>query len=163
MKLNLLMIVVLAGLAGHAAAWSSELAAGRAYYGAGEFRKTPVHFQLGLKASAGDAEACYWTGLSCQRLAEVSTPFSGRYNSRARLLTKAVKLAPDRPDYRLALFDFLLDPADSSRTALRQAARVLETISESDPDIGPRALYRVVGGLGSALSSLHIAASSPEH
>jgi hypothetical protein len=45
-----------------------------------------------------------------------------------------VELAPTRPDYRGELFELLLDRAASSRSALRQAAGILQTASESDPD-----------------------------
>ncbi len=114
----------------------SEVAAGRAYYAEGDFRKAAASFQLALKANSDDAEAWYWMGMSYQRLADIATPFGGRDFSKARgCLAKAMELAPGRPDYRDALFDLLLDSADSSRTALRDAAGILLTMPESDPDL----------------------------
>jgi hypothetical protein len=45
-----------------------------------------------------------------------------------------VELAPSRSDYRKELFDFLVEFGGSSRAALRQAAEILRTVPESDPD-----------------------------
>jgi tetratricopeptide (TPR) repeat protein len=189
MKLTLLILTVLAGFGGQAAGQGSEFAAGRTYYVEGEFRKAAAHFQLALRANPDNAETCYWTGISYRMLADIATPFGSRYNSKAReYLTKAMELAPSRPYYRQALFDFLLDSADSSRTALRDAAGILLAISESDPDYSdmrrrlederkvnssanahlgrlfltaPRAAYRIAALPASALSSRRVAASLP--
>jgi tetratricopeptide (TPR) repeat protein len=180
MKRNCSILILLIGLGGQAAGQGSELAIGRAYYTDGEFKKAAAHFQLALKTNPNDAESYYWAGMSYQVLADIATPFDGKYNSKARFyLTKAMELAPTRLDYRRELFDFLLDSA-SSRTALRQAANILVTVSESDPDYSsmrrrfenesrgnfsanarlgrlflaaPRAVYRVVELPASALSN----------
>ena len=136
MKRNCSMLIFLAGLSGQALA-QSEFAIGRDYYTGGEFKNAAAHFQLALKANPNDAESSYWTGMSYQVLATIAAPFDRKYNSKARVhLTKAMELAPGRPDYRRELFDFLLDSAASSRAALRQAAGILATVSESDPDYG---------------------------
>jgi len=128
MKLNLL-IMMLAGFGGHAASQQSAFATGRANYAEGEFRKAAAHFQLALKINPSDAESYYWMGMSYQGLADIATPFGGKYNSKARLcLTKAMELAPSRPDYRRELFDFLVDSANSSGTALKQAAHAADGI-----------------------------------
>jgi len=71
--------------------------------------------------------------MSYQRLADIAMPFGGKSNASAReYLTKATRLAPGRPEYRDALFNFLLDTAHCSRTALRDAAGILSTMAESD-------------------------------
>src|SRR5207244_11668370 len=135
MKLTFLILMGRAAFGGAAAGQGSEFAAGRAYYAEAEFRRAAAQFQLALKANPDDAEVCYWTGMSYQRLADIATPFGGRYNAKARdYLTKAMNLAPNRREYRGALFDFLLDSAGFSRTAQRQAAGILLTMAESDPD-----------------------------
>ena len=135
MKLTLIVLMLLAVPGGKAADQQSEFAIGRAYYTEGEFKKAVAHFQLALRVNPNDPATCYWMGMSYQVLADIAAPFDARYNSKARVyLTKAVELAPSRPDYRRELFDFLLDSAGSSRTTLRQAAGILVTVSESDPD-----------------------------
>jgi tetratricopeptide (TPR) repeat protein len=180
-SLLVLMMMMIASLVGQAAGQQSEFATGRAYYVEGEFRKAATHFHLALKTNPNDAGTYYWMGMSYQVLADIATPFGGKYNSKARLyLTKAVELAPSRPDYRRELFDFLVDSANSSGTALKQAAGILQTMSECDPDYGymrrrfehrsgsnssaeailgslflvaPRAVYRIAELPASALSS----------
>ncbi len=73
--------------------------------------------------------------MSYQTLADIAFPFAGKYASKARIcLTKATELAPGRLEYRKELFDFLLDPAGSSRSARRQAAGILQSVLPSDPD-----------------------------
>jgi tetratricopeptide (TPR) repeat protein len=135
MRIPLTILTLLATFSGPAAGQRSEIATGRAYYTEGEFKKAAEHFQLALKADPSNAEPYYWMGMSYQRLADIALPFGGRYNAKARIfLTRAVELAPARPDYRGELFEFLLDPAASSRGAMRQAAAILQTTSESDPD-----------------------------
>jgi hypothetical protein len=47
--------------------------------------------------------------------------------------TSAAHLAAGVPMYRDALFDFLLEDTDCSRTALREAAAILSGTSDSDP------------------------------
>ena len=187
-KPNKLVLAMLACLGGQAAGQQSEFATGRAYYAEGEFRKAAAHFQLAVKTNPNDAEAYYWMGMSYQVLADIATPFGGKYNSKARLyLTKAMELAPSRPDYRRELFDFLVDSANSSGTALKQAVAILQTVSESDPDysymrrrsehgsgsnssaeailgslllVGPRAVYRIAELPASALSGRRGATAS---
>ena len=128
MKRNCSILILLIALGGQAAGQGSELAIGRAYYTDGEFKKAAAHFQLAIKSSPNDAESYYWAGMSYQVLADIAAPFDGKYNSKARVyLTKATELAPTR-------LAFLLDSAASSRTALRQAANILVTVSESDPE-----------------------------
>jgi tetratricopeptide (TPR) repeat protein len=137
MRVNLAVLTLLAAFSGPAAGQRFEIETGRGYYTEGEFKKAAAHFQLALNNEPNNAEAYYWIGMSYQRLADIALPFGGRYNARARVcLTKAVELAPARPDYRGELFEFLLDPASSSRSALRQAAAILRTTAESDPDYG---------------------------
>jgi tetratricopeptide (TPR) repeat protein len=136
-RLNSVILMLLTAFFGQAAGIGSEYAIGRAYYLEGDFKRAAAHFQLAFNADPNDAESCYWAGLSNQGLADIATPFGGRYHSKARVfLMKATELAPGRPDYRKALFDFLLESARSSRTALKQAARVLQTVPEQDPDYG---------------------------
>jgi tetratricopeptide (TPR) repeat protein len=135
MRLHLLILTLLANLGSHAAVHESEFAAGRISYARGEFKKAAAHFRRAVRISPNEAEPHYWLGMSYQGLADIATPFGGRYNSKARIhLTRAMELAPNRPAYRRALFDFLIDSADSSRGALRQAARLLQAVPEGDPD-----------------------------
>lgn len=135
MKMTLSILTLLAMFSGQAAGQRSEIETGRAYYTEGEFKKAASQFQLALNAEPNSAESYYWMGMSYQRLADIALPFGGHYNGKARTcLTKAVELAPNRSEYRRELFEFLLDPAGWSRTALRQAADILRTTSESDPD-----------------------------
>ena len=132
MKLNLFVLILLAALGSEAADRGSEFATGRAYYTEGEFKKAVVHFQLALKVNPDDAESNYWLGMSYQVLADIASPFDHKYKSKARIyLTRAVELAPTRPDYRRDLFDFLVD-SGSSRAAARQAADLLRAVPESD-------------------------------
>jgi tetratricopeptide (TPR) repeat protein len=135
MKLNLLIPILAAAISGQAAGPRSEYDIGRTYYKDGEFKKAAAHFQLALKTNPNDAECHYWTGMSYQVLADIASPLDSRYRSKARLhLTKAMELAPGRQDYRRELFDFLLDSAGSQPGALKQAAGILLSVSESDPD-----------------------------
>jgi tetratricopeptide (TPR) repeat protein len=130
MKLKLSILLLLAALAGAATGQPSEFVTGRAYYTDGDFKKAAAHFQLVLQTDPDDAAAYYWIGMSYQKLADIAAPFGGKYNARARVnLTKAMELAPNRPDYRGELFNFLLDSA-----AWRQASAILQSISESDPE-----------------------------
>jgi tetratricopeptide (TPR) repeat protein len=135
MKRNWLILMLLAGLGSQATGQTSEFATGRGHYTAGEFKKAAAHFRRAIQANPNDAESYYWMGMSYQVLADIAAPFDGTYNSKARVyLTKAMELAPGRQDYRRELFDFLLDSAAPRRTALRQAAGILLTMSESDAD-----------------------------
>jgi tetratricopeptide (TPR) repeat protein len=122
-------------LAVPAIAQQSEFATGRACYGAGEFKTAVSHFQLALKQDPKDAASNYWMGRSYETLADISTPFGGKYHALARTyLTKALELAPNRPEYRQELFSFLLDSGEFSRSEQRQAAIILLAGAESDPD-----------------------------
>src|SRR5438105_2569620 len=137
MKLNLSVLILLAVLGSKAAGQESEFATGRAYYTEGEFKKAVAHFQLALKVNPSDAESYYWMGMSYQVLADIAFPFADKYTSKARVsLTRAMELAPSRPEYRRELFEFLLNSAGSSRVSARQAADLLRTVPESDPDYG---------------------------
>ncbi len=135
MKLNLSILMFLAAFGGHAAAPRSEFAAGRAFYAEGEYKKAASYFQLAIHANLEDAESYYWLGMSYQVLADISTPFDRKYRSQARAyLTKATDLAPERRDYRMELFHFLLDSGGSSHDSRRQAEGILRTIPDADPD-----------------------------
>ena len=124
-----------AGAIAEAADLRSEFARARACYAQGEFKQAIAHFQRALQANPADADSYYWMGMSYQTLADIAFPFAGKYTSRARIyLTKAAELAPDRPEYRKELFDFLLDPTGSSRSARLQAAAILQSVSPNDPD-----------------------------
>jgi hypothetical protein len=121
-------------LCSHAAEQNGQVATGRDYYAKADFKKAAARFQL-LCNNDDDAEACYWTGLSYERLADVRMPFGCKTDFKAhQYLSKATKLAPQRREYRDALFNFLLSTSDCSRTALREAAGILSTIPESDPE-----------------------------
>jgi tetratricopeptide (TPR) repeat protein len=134
MRVNFTILALLALFSSLADAQRPGIETGRAYYTAGEFKKAAAHFQLALKTVPDNAESYYWMGMSYQRLADIALPFGGRYNAKARVcLTRAVELAPARLDYRDELFEFLLDPAASSASALRQAAAMLRATSEADP------------------------------
>ena len=135
MKFNLSVLILFAVLGSEAAGQGSEFATGRAYYTEGEFKKAVAHFQLALKANPNDAESYYWMGMSYRVLADIAFPFAGKYTSKASIcLTRATELAPGRLDYRRELFDFLVDSFGSSRAAGRQAAELLRSVPEPDPD-----------------------------
>ncbi len=137
MKLTLIFRILLMGFSAEGATQESEFAIGRACYSDGEFKQAITHFQLAVKSNPTDAESYYWLGMSYQTLADIAFPFAGKYMSKARAyLTKAMELAPGRPDYRKELFNFLLDPASSSRATRRQAASILQLVSPNDPDYG---------------------------
>lgn len=181
MKPILLLLLLFASGAG-AAGPPSEFAIGRACYADGQFKEAAAHFQLALQADPADAASYYWMGMSYQTLADIAFPFAGKYASKARIyLTRATELAPGRADYRKELFDFLLDPAGSSRAAHRQAADILRSVSPDDPDYesmrcqferetkengsadarlgrvllaGPRAAYRLVDAARPSFSTL---------
>jgi hypothetical protein len=74
-------------------------------------------------------------GLCYQSIADLSEPFGAKYRAKARLaLSKAVSLAPSRSDYRRELFAFLLDGDYVGATSFSQAADLLRSVPESDPD-----------------------------
>jgi tetratricopeptide (TPR) repeat protein len=136
MKLKVSILILFAGLcSGAARGQESEYATGRGYYTEGQFKKAAAHFQLALKANPDSAESYYWMGMSYEMLGDIAAPFGGKDNRKARVyLTKATELAPMRPEYRRELFNFLLDSNASSRATLRQAAGILRTLPESDPE-----------------------------
>jgi len=180
MKFSLLILAAFLTYSGYAGNKEAEFSAGRTYYADGEFKKAVTHFQLALQVDPDNAEACYWTGMAYQRLADISTPFGRRYNSKARqYLTRAAALSPYRSDYRLELFNFLLDTADASHTRPSRATGALLSESETDPEyvdmlrrfhqanklkfsagallatawlVGPRAAYELAALSTSALS-----------
>jgi len=118
-----------------AVAQQSEFAAGQSSYRAGEFKSAVTHFRLALDTNPKDAASSYWVGRSYETLADIATPFGGKYRSLARTyLTKASELAPGRPEYRRELFDFLLDSGAFSRSEQRQAATILLAGAETDPE-----------------------------
>ena len=135
MNLKLIVLALLVSLNATSAAPRSELEIGMAHYQAGEFKQAVAHFQFALKANPHDAESYYWIGLSYQGLADLAVPFSSRHSAHARLnLEMAAQLAPERRDYRRALFNLLLESAVSSRECLRQASALLDGIPHSDLD-----------------------------
>jgi tetratricopeptide (TPR) repeat protein len=135
MKLTRYIPMLLALLGSLATAQQSEVAAGRASYREGEFRKAVDHFQLALQSDPRDAQSHYWIGRSYETLADIALPFGAKYRTLARThLTKAAELAPERPEYRRELFDFLLDSTDFSRSEQHQAAGILLASAESDPE-----------------------------
>jgi tetratricopeptide (TPR) repeat protein len=135
MKLAFLILTAFVAYGANAADRSPEFAEGRAYYADGDFKKAVAHFELALKSDPNDADANYWTGMAYQRLADIATPFGGKYNSKARrYLSKAVLLSPNRPDYRLELFNHVLDTADSTHSRPPRELSALVSASESDPE-----------------------------
>jgi hypothetical protein len=121
-------------LSAHAVEPEHSFAAGQRYYQEADFRKAASHFETICK-TGDDAEACYWAGLSYERLADIATPFGCRTNAKARnYLRTAMNAAPGRYVYRQALFDHLLERADCSRAAFSEAADLLSAMPASDPD-----------------------------
>ncbi len=113
-----------------AIAQQSEFATGQSNYRAGDFKVAIAHFQRALDVNPKDAASNYWMGRSYETLADIATPFGRKYRSLARTyLTTAAELAPNRPEYRRELFDFLLD-ANEQRLALR----ILKASAETDPE-----------------------------
>ncbi len=183
MNLAAVVLIVVGGLGGTVSAQNPEFAAGRAAFARAEFRRAAAHFQRALKADPTNAEAYYWAGIAYERMADLATPFGGRYDAKSReYLGKALNLAPDRAEYREALFDSLLDAAEGgSPGALRRAADIVLAMSESDPNydelhrrladagkrrisantllsdlllLAPRASYRIAALPASAVSNL---------
>jgi tetratricopeptide (TPR) repeat protein len=116
---------------GAASPQEREFAEGKRYYQEGEFGKAAARFRAACESDA-NVEACYWTGLSYERLADTRIPFGCRTDAKAReYFRKAVALAPERRAYRDGFFEFLLNTADCSRAGLREAAALL---AESDPE-----------------------------
>jgi hypothetical protein len=134
MKPTLLALLVLSALNAPAAEPERSFAAGQRYYFDAEFRKAAVQFATVCNANH-NPDACYWAGISYERLADIATPFGCKLNAKASIyLKEAAGLAPGRPFYREALFEHLLDSADCSRGALRDAASILAATPESDPE-----------------------------
>jgi hypothetical protein len=133
MKLTMWAVLAGTALCMQAAEPNREFATGREYYSAAQFGKAASLFHVSCNRD-GDAEACYWTGLSYERMADISMPFGCRTSAKARhYLQRAANLAPDVAMYRGALFDFLLEDGDCSRTALREAGSILSEMPETDP------------------------------
>jgi len=134
MKSTLMALMVLTALYAPGAEPEHSFAAGQRYYLDAEFRKAAVHFET-VCTTGHDPEACYWAGISYERMADIATPFGCKLNAKARVyLREAARLLPARPLYREALFDDLLDNADCSRATLREAAEILYATPESDPE-----------------------------
>jgi|SRR5215471_16348992 len=132
---KLVMFALLPAAAISAAGLQPGLAVGQSYYRQGDFRRAAAHFQGALRANPNDAELNYWAGMAFQGRADLAAPFPGRYQAKALAhLRTAVELAPERQDYRRALFDYLLDSAGYSPASLREAAALLDGAPASDPD-----------------------------
>ncbi len=130
MKLTLFLAIVFSAVSAAGEDWRVTL--GRQYYRDAEFRRAAGRFEAPCKLD-GDPDACHWAGLSYERLADTRGPFGCRTGAKARpYLADAMKLAPDQTEYRDALFEYLLNRADCSRGALRDAAGMLAAIPESD-------------------------------
>jgi hypothetical protein len=100
---------------------------------AGKFKQAAAYFQPACDIRH-DAEACYWSGLSYERLADMRIPFGCSTETKAHEYDrKAAALAPARRAYRDALYDFLLN-ADCSRSTLREADAILMATPPSGPD-----------------------------
>src|SRR5579872_5317498 len=137
MKTSVARIVTMLLIAGggYGAVPGREVARGKTWYLEGEFKKAAAVFESVIRANPENAEAWYWAGMSNQALGDIAFPFAGRQNARARKYLKTASiLAPERPEYRMAYFDFLLDSSGNSRSALKEAAGLLATVPESDPD-----------------------------
>src|SRR5581483_10293526 len=113
-----------------------DIGAGRAAYDSADFKKAIRYFQAAFNADPDNPEASFWLGRSYEVLTDVTSPFysSHRWAKAHFYLQRAVKLAPDRRDYRREYFDFLLESADHSRGSLSEAERFLNSMPESDPD-----------------------------
>ena len=134
MKSTLLALLVLSALHAPAAEPEFSFGAGQSYYFDAEFRKAAAQFGPVCKAGH-NAEACYWAALSYERLSDIAIPFGCRQKAKARVyLNEAAMMAPGRSLYREALFDLLLDSADCSGAALRDAAAILSATPEADPE-----------------------------
>ena len=102
MKLLFSILAGLAALSAQAAEQNREFDNGRDYYANADFKKAASLFKIACDTN-NDAEACYWTGISYERLADVRMPFGCRTDAKARqYLSKALNLAPHRRDYRNA-------------------------------------------------------------
>jgi tetratricopeptide (TPR) repeat protein len=135
MKLTGYIPILLAVFGASCMAQPSELAAGKASYRDGEFQQAVTHLQRAIRSDPQDAACHYWIGRSYETLADIAAPFGAKYRTLARAsLTKAMELAPDRPEYRRELFDFLLDSVNFSRGEQQQAAGILLGSAESDPE-----------------------------
>lgn len=111
---------------------SRDFAEGQALYGAGQFARAAARFEP-LCRNGRNAEACYWAGISYERLGDTRTPFGCPTYRKARVyFVEADELAPAR--YRVALFEFLLEYADCSRSVLHDAAALVAAVSEADPE-----------------------------
>src|SRR5947207_1376840 len=113
MKFGLSITVILIGVhTAVAVQRSPEFSAGLRYFEAAEFSKAAVRFAAVCNAER-NAEACYWTSIAYERLADIRIPFGCRTAAKAHtFLARAVTLAPHEPAYRSALFNFLLDDTD---------------------------------------------------
>ena len=135
MRLGPFIAAMLIGVyAAHGAQPSPDFSAGVRYLEKAEFGKAAVRFAVACNADR-NAEACYWTGIAYERLADTRIPFGCRAAAKAHtFLAIAVKLAPQDTAYRDALFNFLLDDGDCSRAALPEAAGILSQVPQSDPE-----------------------------
>lgn len=111
-----------------------SLSDGKALYQAAEFARAAARFEPLCRR--GHAEACYWAGISYERLGDTRTPFGcPTYRKAHARLAEAASLAPAQ--YRGYYFEFLLDTAECSGSALREAGRLIAELSPSDPEAEP--------------------------
>jgi hypothetical protein len=160
MKTRLATFAMLAAMNLHAVDHSRRITNGQEYYARAEYRKAAAYFQSRCDR-INDAEACYWTANSYERLADIATPYGCRTETKARVYyLKALTLAPDRGLYHDALFDHYLNASDCSRHALRDAAAMLSSIAErTDPNYVNKRMrlenaIRVRGGVENRIADL---------
>lgn len=134
MKLHFALLAAVTMLNVEAVEQNRNDAKARGYYRSAEFSKAAAGFGA-LCKSNDDADACYWAGLSYEKLADTATPFGCNANAKAHnYYLRTLKLSPADPVYRDAFFSFLLNTADCSRTALKEAAGILSTTPASDSE-----------------------------
>jgi tetratricopeptide (TPR) repeat protein len=130
------MLMLLSAAVSPAADLQPGLAVGQSLYRQGDFKRAAAQFEHALRADPENAELYYWTGMAYQGRADLATPFSRRYQTKAlAYLRTAADLAPGRLDYRRELFDYLLDSARTSPAALREAAALVERAPSDDPEL----------------------------
>lgn len=108
---------------------------GQRSYESGEFKKAVSQFERAAKADPDDARVYLWLGKSYEMLAIIDGPaLGGHARAQAhKALAKAFRLEPENREYRHELFEFLVE-SDYSRSALREAETIAQTVNESDPD-----------------------------
>src|SRR4029077_254710 len=100
MRVRLGLVIALTVLCAPAAEQDPAFVSARDHYTNADFRRAAAGFQF-LCDINKDAEACYWAGLSYERLADIAMPFGCRIEAKARgYYSQAVKLEPRLPVYR---------------------------------------------------------------